>query len=164
MDKGKQQRTCPGQPGACHAAGDRQDCGPSWRPGPPADRTRPLAGGLVLAHLLFRTLSLSVSSRFRRLICCLVSVTIVAGALAGLAPPAAAQGTVVVIDAFGNTTVSHGPFTRSVTELPPPDTSTTPAGTFSVSNAIATMTSQGSGNGVGGRPLRTLPLRAAPWT
>ncbi|HXW79342.1 MAG TPA: putative Ig domain-containing protein, partial [Acidimicrobiales bacterium] len=157
MDNRKKQRICPGERGAGHVAGDRRDCRASGWAGSPADRTRPLAAGLALALVPFRALSLMVSSRLRCLVSCVVSVAIVAGALAGLAPPANAAGTAVVIDAFGNPTVSAGPFTRAVSELPPPDTSTTPAGTFSVSNGIATMTSQGAGNGLGGTTLTYTP-------
>ncbi len=88
---------------------------------------------------------------------CLAILAVLVGALAQIGPPASAQGTAVVIDSFGNPTVSAGPFTRSVSELPPPDTATTPPGTFSVSNDIATMTAQGSGNAAGGTTLTYTP-------
>jgi len=80
----------------------------------------------------------------------LTTVLLLAGI--GLVPAAAvatSAPTPVVIDDFSGNTA--GP--RTVTTLPLPNTSTTPAGTFSQSGGVATMTMNGNGNGIGGVQL-----------
>ncbi len=74
-----------------------------------------------------------------------------------LAPSASAIGTPVVIDGFGSSTAAPSPFTRAVTALPAPNSSTTPQGTFSASNGLATMTMSGNGNGTAGTELDYTP-------
>ena len=74
-----------------------------------------------------------------------------------LAPSASAIGTPVVIDGFGSSTAAPSPFTRAVTALPAPNSSTTPQGTFSASNGLATMTMSGEGNGIAGTELDYTP-------
>jgi hypothetical protein len=74
-----------------------------------------------------------------------------------LAPSASAIGTPVIIDGFGSSTAAQSPFTRTVTALPLPNTSTTPQGTFSAGNGLATMTMSGSGNGTAGTQLDYTP-------
>ncbi|MBV8946134.1 MAG: hypothetical protein JOZ95_12000 [Solirubrobacterales bacterium] len=71
-----------------------------------------------------------------------------------LAGSAKAVGVPITIDSFGNPNVSAGPFTRTVIPLPAPHTSTTPQGTFSQSNGVATLTMSGAGNGISGSTLQ----------
>ena len=77
--------------------------------------------------------------------------------LAVSASPALAIGRPVVIDGFGNAKVAASPFTRAVTALPAPNTSTTPQGTFSASDGVAKMTMSGAGNGESGTTLTYTP-------
>ena len=86
--------------------------------------------------------------RLRKLLGSLVLITILLP-LSGLLHDVLAVGTTVTIDNFNGTTFG----TRTVTALPLPNTSTTPQGTFSQSNGIATMTMSGSGNGDSGTEL-----------
>jgi hypothetical protein len=74
-----------------------------------------------------------------------------------LAPSASAIGTPVVIDGFGSSTAAPSPFAETVTPLPAPNTSTTPQGTFSANDGLATMTMSGSGNGFSGSQLDYAP-------
>jgi hypothetical protein len=73
------------------------------------------------------------------------------------APASATVGVPVVIDGFGNSTLAASPFTRAVTALPVPGTSTTSQGTFSAGNGLATMTMSGAGNGESGTTLTYTP-------
>ena len=97
---------------------------------------------------------LTGASRLLRLIVPLVAAL---GSIGVLAPSASAIGTPVVIDGFGSSTAAPSPFTRTVTALPLPDTSTTPQGTFSYGNGLATMTMNGDGNGFSGTQLDYTP-------
>jgi Putative Ig domain len=94
------------------------------------------------------------ASRLLRVVVPLVAVL---GFVGALAPSASALGNTVVIDGFGSSTAAASPFTRAVTALPLPNTSTTPAGTFSASNGLATMTMSGAGNGTAGTQLDYTP-------
>jgi hypothetical protein len=94
------------------------------------------------------------TSRLLRLVVPFVAVL---GFVGALAPSASAIGTPVVIDGFGSTTAAASPFTRAVTALPLPNSSTTPQGTFSASNGLATMTMSGAGNGTAGTQLDYAP-------
>ena len=94
------------------------------------------------------------ASRLLRLVVLLVAAL---GSAGVLAPAASAIGTPVVIDGFGSSTAAQSPFTRAVTALPLPNTSTTPQGTFSASNGLATMTMSGAGNGTAGTTLDYTP-------
>jgi hypothetical protein len=94
------------------------------------------------------------ASRLLRLV---VPLVVALGFVGVVAPSASAIGTPVVIDGFASTTAAASPFTRAVTALPLPNTSTTPQGTFSVSNGLATMTMSGAGNGFAGTQLDYTP-------
>jgi hypothetical protein len=87
-----------------------------------------------------------------------LSLIIVFGTLLVSTAPASAEvGVPVIIDGFGNSAIAASPFTRSVSYLPAPGTSTTPQGTFSQSNGVGTMTMSGSGNGTSGVTLTYTP-------
>lgn len=63
--------------------------------------------------------------------------------------PAQASGQPIVIDDFGGNVLG----TRTVTNLPLPNTSTTSTATFAESGGVATMVSNGNGNSAGGTQL-----------
>lgn len=63
--------------------------------------------------------------------------------------PAHASGVPIVIDDFGGNVLG----TRTVTNLPLPNTSTTSTATFAQSGGVATMVSNGDGNSAGGTQL-----------
>ncbi|HUA06517.1 MAG TPA: hypothetical protein VMB27_21610 [Solirubrobacteraceae bacterium] len=86
-----------------------------------------------------------------------VPLIAVIGSAGVLAPSASAIGTPVVIDGFGSSTAAPSPFKETVTALPLPNTSTTPQGTFSAGNGLATMTMSGDGNGTAGTQLDYTP-------
>ena len=92
-----------------------------------------------------------------RLVRLVVPLVVALGSIGVLAPSASAVGAPVVIDGFGSSTAAPSPFTRAVTALPLPDTSTTPQGTFSAGNGLATMTMSGAGNGLSGTQLDYTP-------
>jgi hypothetical protein len=87
----------------------------------------------------------------------LVSLVLALGVVGIVTSSASAIGLPVVIDGFGNPNAASSPFTRTVTALPLPDTSTTPQGTFSASQGTATMTMSGAGNGLSGTELDYAP-------
>ena len=96
----------------------------------------------------------------------LVQVAVTLTACLGVCATAQAGGVVgvpVIIDSFGNPNLAAGPFTRSVIPLPAAGTSIgTPEGTFSQSNAVATMRMSGAGNAISGTTLEYVPTSGAP--
>ena len=102
-------------------------------------------------------------TRLKRMLV-LLAVTLTAClAISATAQAAGEVGVPVIIDAFGNPNFAAGPFTRSVIPLPTPGTSIgTPQGTFSQSNAVATMKMSGAGTGISGTTLQYVPTSGAP--
>jgi hypothetical protein len=112
----------------------------------------------VLAGVLTLVASVTRRPRFGAgVLRFLVPLVIGLGSLAVSASPALAIGRPVVIDGFGSSTVAASPFTRAVSALPAPETSTTPQGTFSAGQGVATMTMSGTGNGESGTTLNYTP-------
>src|SRR3954447_12796479 len=89
----------------------------------------------------------------------LLTLALLALGWLGAAPAAHAAdvGVPVEIDTFGNPLLPAGPFTRTVTALPLPHTSTTPPGTFSEADSVGSMSMSGLGNGTSGTTLTYRP-------
>lgn len=98
----------------------------------------------------------------RRTLRLLMTMTVTLIAWIATSGSARAVGVPVTIDSFGNPNLTAGPFSRTVIPLPAPHTSTTPPGTFSPSNGLATLTMSGAGNGISGSTLQYTPTSGSP--